>query len=72
MLVRASLIALANQLRHARTRLLPLELAERLQHALVRVEELLASPVADAAAFEAITAHAQQLLAEYEALQPKG
>jgi hypothetical protein len=37
---REELQALAKDLRHAQTRLLPLEVAERVQHAIVRLEEL--------------------------------
>ena len=44
---RAAVRALANELRHAHTRLLPLDVAERVQHVIVRLEDHLVSPAID-------------------------
>ncbi|MCU1282709.1 MAG: hypothetical protein JWM53_6255 [bacterium] len=55
--------ALANELRHTRTRLLPLQVAERLQHAIVRLEALCFAPAdPDPAGAEAAYRDAKQLL----------
>ena len=68
---RARLLALAHELRHARTGLLPIEIAERVQHTIVRIEEMLASPVLDPATVEVTSSQAKQLLEECNALLPK-
>ncbi len=65
---RAKLVALVDELRHARTRLLPIDLAERVQHMIVRVEEMLASLVLDPSAVEVASRQAKQLLDECDAL----
>ncbi len=65
--IRAELIALTHELRHARTRLLPIEIAEHVQHTIVRIEELLASPAIDAAAAATASKDARELLDECEA-----
>ena len=62
--IRAKLAALTNDLRHARTRLLPIEVAERVQHMIVRIEQMLASPMVDVAAAEALEVNARKLLDE--------
>jgi hypothetical protein len=56
--------ALANELRHARTRRLPLALAERVQHAIVRLEEQWVSPTIDPVAIDAAYESGKQLLDE--------
>ena len=61
----------ASELRHARTALVPLELAERVQHAVVRIETLLAEPSVDGTVADSQLEAAEQLLEECEALQPK-
>jgi len=61
---RAELRALANELRHAHTRLLSLELAERVQHAIVRLEDQLVSPTIDPAAIDDAYRAGKALLAE--------
>lgn len=61
---RAELRALAHELRHAHTRLLPLDVAERVQHAIVRLEDHLVSPVIDAAAIDDAFAAGKRLLDE--------
>lgn len=66
MLLRATLAELANQLRHAHTRLLPIEIGERVQHSIVRIESLLAMPLLDLGAAEAASQQAKELLAECE------
>jgi hypothetical protein len=68
---RAKLVALVHELRNARTALLPMEIAERVQHTIVRVEQLLASPAPDADAVEVISREARQLLDECNALLRK-
>ena len=68
---RAKLVALAHALRNARTRLLAMEIAERVQHMTVRIEELLASPVLDPILVETLSRQAEQLLDECDALSPK-
>jgi hypothetical protein len=68
---RIRLAALAHTLRHAPTSLLPIEIAERMQHAIVRIEEMLSSPVVDPAAVDAIAEQTKQLLAECDALRGK-
>jgi ribosome maturation factor RimP len=68
---RANLAALARALRNAHTRLLPIEMAERIQHLIVRIEELFASPVVDMADVEALSRQAKQLLDECDALSAK-
>jgi hypothetical protein len=61
---RAELRALANDLRHAHTRLLSLELAERVQHAIVRLEDHLISPTIDPSGIDAAYRAGKALLAE--------
>ncbi len=61
---RAELRALANELRHARTRLLPLDVAERVQHAIVRLENQLVSPTIDPDGIDAAWADGKRLLDE--------
>lgn len=61
---RADLRQLANELRNARTRLLPMELAERIQHAIVQLEDLLVSPTIDPTAIDAAFATGRALLRE--------
>jgi hypothetical protein len=68
---RSRLQRAASELRHAPTRLVPLELAERIQHAIVRVETLLASPQLDDGLADTLVEAARQLLAECTALLPK-
>lgn len=68
---RAQLRALANELRNARTRLLPMELAERMQHAIVQLENLVVSPTIDPTAIEAAYESAQGLLRECDQLSGK-
>jgi len=64
--IRSKLVALTHELRHARTRLLPIEMGERVQHVVVRIEEMLGSPVVDATAADAIASEARKLLDECE------
>ena len=64
MSIRSRLDALTRELRHARTGLLPIEFAERVQHTIVRIDEVLASPAVDAAAAEALASEARKLLDE--------
>jgi hypothetical protein len=66
--IRSELTALANELRHAHTRLLPIELAEQIQHTVVRLEGMIGSAVLDATAVEGIKREGKRLLAECEAL----
>ena len=61
---RAAVRALANELRHAHTRLLPLDVAERVQHAIVRLEDHLVSPAIDPAGIDAAYATGRRLLDE--------
>jgi hypothetical protein len=68
---RSELRALANALRSTRTRLLPLELAERLQHAIVRLEDLIVSPRIDPAAIDDAYATAHELLRNCADRAPK-
>lgn len=68
---RANLVALAAELRHARTRLLPLAIAERIQHAIVRIEQMLAWSFVGPEAAEAISRDARKLLDECEVLRGK-
>jgi hypothetical protein len=63
---RSKLVALTQALRHARTGLVPIDIAERVQHTIVRIEQMLASPVVDVAAADAITSEARKLLDECE------
>jgi type VI protein secretion system component VasF len=65
---RTRLVALANELRNARTRHLPMELAERIQHTIVRIEEMLASSTIDPASVDSVAAEARRLLAECDEL----
>ena len=65
--IRANLVALAQELRHARTGLLPLEVAERIQHTIVRIEQTLASPIVDVAAAETLAQFARKLLDDCDA-----
>jgi len=48
-----------------------MEIAERVQHMTVRIEELLASPVLDPILVETLSRQAEQLLDECDALSPK-
>jgi hypothetical protein len=66
--IRSELTALAKELRHAHTRLLPLELAEQIQHTIVRIERMIGSAVLDATAVEGIKREGNRLLEECEAL----
>jgi hypothetical protein len=68
---RAELYALVTALRHAHTRLLPMGIAERVQHAIVRIEEQLASNFFDAVGSEAVAREAQALLDECARHLPK-
>ena len=61
---RDKLVALASDLRHARTNHLPMEIAERVQHTIVRIEQMLATPGFDAAAADAVSREARRLLDE--------
>jgi hypothetical protein len=61
---RAQLRALANELRNAHTRLLPMDLAERMQHVIVQLENLVVSPTIDPTAMDAAYEAAQSLLRE--------
>ncbi|MCU1278404.1 MAG: hypothetical protein JWM53_1950 [bacterium] len=64
----AELRALIKELRNARTRLLPIEVAERIQHAIVRLEQLSAARP-DAASDDASAVRAaRELLAECKQL----
>ena len=65
---RAQLRALANELRNARTRLLPMELAERMQHAIVELENLVVSPTIDPTAIDAAYESARALLRDCDRL----
>lgn len=58
---RADMMLLADRLRHAPTRLLPLELCERIQHLIVRIEGLV-DGASDELAAE-LTRAANELLA---------
>ena len=62
----SGLVALAHELRHARTRLMPIETAERVQHTIVRIEQMLASSVIEPGAADAIASEARSLLDECE------
>lgn len=64
--IRDKLAALVHELRHTRTRLMPIEIAERIQHAIVRIEQMLASTVIEVSAAEAVTTQARTLLIECE------
>ena len=68
---RAQLRALANELRNARTRLLPLELAERMQHTIVKLESLVVSPTIDPVAIDAAYESGHALLQECQRLSGK-
>jgi hypothetical protein len=59
---RGELRALATSLRHAPTRHLPMDVVERIQHTLVKIEELLAAPVAEPAEAQSLYAAGKQLL----------
>ncbi len=61
---RSQLRALINELRHAHTRLLPLEIAERVQHLIVRLEDHLVSPTIDLDGIDTASATARLLLDE--------
>ena len=65
---RAKLVALAQELRHARTGLLSLEVAERVQHTIARIEHIVSSPILDVAAAETLEQLGRELLDECEAL----
>jgi len=71
MALRSRLRALVGELRHARTRLLPIEVSERVQHTIVRIEALLAAPTLDLAAGDDAAADAQRLLDDCSAHLPK-
>lgn len=68
--IRNRLQALVTELRHARTRLFPLELAERVQHTIVRAEQLLMAQAIPPADAEALLANANRLLQECAAIEP--
>ncbi|MDB4969313.1 MAG: hypothetical protein JWN44_5002 [Myxococcales bacterium] len=59
---RSELRALATELRHAHTRHFAMEIVERIQHTIVRIEELLVSPNIDQAQAEAVYTTARELL----------
>jgi hypothetical protein len=59
---RSELRALATELRHAPTRHVPMDVVERIQHTIVKLEELLASPVLEPTDAEAVYAAGKQLL----------
>ena len=61
---RAQLRALASELRNAHTRLLPMELAERIQHVIVQLENLVVAPTIDPTAIDAAYESARALLDE--------
>jgi len=61
---RAQLRALAVELRNARTRLLPMDLAERIQHVIVQLENLVVSPTIDPTSIDAAWETAHALLSE--------
>ena len=65
---RAELVALAHDLRYARTRHLSIEIAEQVQHTIVRIEQMLASPDADVAKADALIAEGRALLDECAAV----
>lgn len=64
----ADLTSLAARLRHTQTRLLPLELAEQIQHAIVRIEALAGAPLPRADAVHAAVDEGERLLATCERL----
>jgi len=66
--IRAKLVEVTQELRHTRTRLLPIEIAERVQHTIVRIEQLAVSPIVDSAADESVIREARNLLDECAAL----
>ncbi|HEY1586808.1 MAG TPA: hypothetical protein VGH63_14040 [Polyangia bacterium] len=68
---RAQLRALATELRNARTRLLPMDVAERMQHVIVQLENLVVSPTIDPTAIDAAYEAAQALLRECDQLAGK-
>lgn len=68
---RAKLLALAGELRHARTSLLPIHIAERIQHTIVRIEQALASSFLGPETADALCDDARKLLDECEALRGK-
>jgi hypothetical protein len=55
---------LANELRNAHTRLLPMDLAERMQHMVVQLENLVVAPTIDPPAIDAAYEAAHVLLRE--------
>jgi hypothetical protein len=59
---RSELRALVKELRHAHTRRLRLDIAERVQHTIVRLEDALISPVIDPVEIESAYAAGKQLL----------
>ena len=59
---RSELRALANELRHAPTRHVPMDVVERVQHTLVKIEELLGSAALEPAEAEALYTTGKQLL----------
>ena len=69
--LRSRLRTVVGELRHAHTRLLPIEVAERVQHMIVRIEELLAAPALDVAAGDGVLAEAQRLIDDCAAQLPK-
>ena len=71
MALRSQLRALVGELRHAHTRLLPIEVAERVQHTIVRIETLLAAPTLDVGAADEAVIEAHRLLDDCSAHLPK-
>lgn len=69
--LRSSLRTLVGELRHAHTRLLPIEIAERVQHTIVRIEALLAAPMLDVAAGDDMVIEAHRLLDDCSTLLAK-
>ncbi len=65
--LRAKLLALTKELRHARTDHLPMAMAERAQHTIVRIEELLASPIIDPHAVDILSMETRKILDECNA-----
>ena len=68
---RTQLRAIMTELRNAHTRLLPMEIAEQVQHTIVQIETLLVSPTIDPVAIDGAYETAQRLLRECERLTGK-
>lgn len=60
---KSELRAMAWRLRHARTQLAPIEVAERVQHTIVRLEQILLAPLPLPTDTEKVFAEAEQLAA---------